>query len=75
MPNLGPAAKKLTAPVTGRMDRYLRAVVDEVHAAKDDVLSALAESDASAAERHFALSTRLTLLETQIRELTEKNNH
>lgn len=71
MPNLGPAAKKLTAPVTGRMDRYLHAVIDEVHAVKDELLQAIADSEARAAERHFTLSTRITALENELREITE----
>ncbi|MFW2382940.1 MAG: hypothetical protein ACN4GZ_14385 [Acidimicrobiales bacterium] len=74
MPNLGPTAKKLTAPVTGRMDRYLRAVVDEVHAVKDELLRAQADSEARAAERHYALSTRITALENQLREITDKKS-
>jgi hypothetical protein len=72
MPNLGPAAKKLTAPVTGRMDRYLRAIVDEVHGVKDEILQTMADSEARAAERHLVLSTRLTALENQLRESTEE---
>lgn len=71
MPKLGPAAKKLTAPVTGRMDRYLRAIVDEVHGVKEEILRAVADSDARAAERHFTLSTRLTALENELRGITE----
>ena len=74
MPNLGPAAKKLTAPVTGRLDRYLRAVVDEVHAVKDEILQALADSEARAAERHYALSTRITTLENELRQITEETS-
>jgi hypothetical protein len=72
MPKLGPAAKKLTTPITGRMDRYLRAVVDEVHAVKEELLRAMADSDARAAERHFTLSTRITALENELRAITEE---
>lgn len=74
MPNLGPAAKKLTAPVTGRLDRYLGAIVDEVHAVKDELLRALADSEARAAERHYSLSTRITTLENELREFTEAHD-
>jgi hypothetical protein len=55
------------------MDRYLRAVVDEVHAVKEELLGALSDSDARAAERHFALSTRITALENELREISERS--
>lgn len=60
-------AKKVAAPVTGRLDRYVEAVVEHVHAAKQEILDEIAESEARQAERHFTLTARINALESALR--------
>ncbi len=57
--------KKVAAPVTSRVDRYLGAMIEQVHAAKQEILDEMVASEARESERHFTLSARITALEAK----------
>lgn len=63
-------AKKVAAPVTARMDRYLTAMIEQIHAAKTEILQEIAAAEARQSERHFALAARLTAIEAELRAHT-----
>ena len=66
-------AKKVAAPVTARMDRYLAAMIEQVHAAKVEILEEMAAAEARQSERHFVLGSRLTAIEAQLKALNSSS--